>query len=107
MLYKIRIIETLEKEFEIEAKNEKETLEKIQIAYDNEEIILYPEDLDHKEMKIVGYKDTFIEEYETLKRAFYDYDTSYILLRYGCLEKAEKRLIELEMIVSVDKFMNE
>ncbi|MDT2450335.1 hypothetical protein ACQUFG_15950, partial [Enterococcus gallinarum] len=63
--------------------------------------------LDHKEMKIVGYKDTFIEEYETLKRAFYDYDTSYILLRYGCLDKAEKRLIELEMIVSVDKFMNE
>ena len=54
---KIRIIETLEKEFEIEAKNEKEALEKIQIAYDNEEIILYPEDLDHKEMKIVGYKD--------------------------------------------------
>lgn len=82
MFYKIRIIETLEKEFEIEAKNEKEALEKIQIAYDNEEIILYPEDLDHKEMKIVGYKDTFIEEYETLKRAFYDYDTSYILLRY-------------------------
>ncbi|EJE4078187.1 DpnD/PcfM family protein, partial [Enterococcus faecalis] len=60
MFYKIRIIETLEKEFEIEAKNEKEALEKIQIAYDNEEIILYPEDLDHKEMKIVGYKDTFI-----------------------------------------------
>ncbi|STP28016.1 Uncharacterised protein [Enterococcus durans] len=89
MFYKIRIIETLEKEFEIEAKNEKEALEKIQIAYDNEEIILYPEDLDHKEMKIVGYKDTFIEEYETLKRAFYDYDTSYILLRYGCLDKAE------------------
>jgi hypothetical protein len=83
MFYKIRIIETLEKEFEIEAKNEKEALEKkIQIAYDNEEIILYPEDLDLKEMKIVGYKDTFIEEYETLKRAFYDYDTSYILLRY-------------------------
>ncbi|WP_376716763.1 DpnD/PcfM family protein [Enterococcus viikkiensis] len=26
MLYKIRIIETLEKEFEIEAKNEKEAL---------------------------------------------------------------------------------
>ncbi|MGF2162084.1 hypothetical protein, partial [Enterococcus avium] len=78
-----------------------------QNPYDNEEIILYPEDLDHKEMKIVGYKDTFIEEYETLKRAFYDYDTSYILLRYGCLDKAEKRLIELEMIVSVDKFMNE
>ena len=50
---------------------------------------------------------TFIEEYETLKRAFYDYDTSYILLRYGCLEKAEKRLIDFEMIVSVDKFMNE
>lgn len=47
----------MEKEFEIEAKNEKEALEKIQIAYDNEEIILYPEDLDHKEMKIVGYKD--------------------------------------------------
>jgi hypothetical protein len=84
MFYKIRIIETLEKDFEIEAKNEKEALEKIQIAYDNEEIILYPEYLDHKEMKIVGYKDTFIEEYETLKRAFYDYDTSYILLRYGC-----------------------
>ncbi|HDL2512292.1 TPA: hypothetical protein PW109_002522, partial [Enterococcus faecium] len=33
MFYKIRIIETLEKEFEIEAKNEKEALEKIQIAY--------------------------------------------------------------------------
>ncbi|WP_200771046.1 DpnD/PcfM family protein [Enterococcus faecium] len=28
MFYKIRIIETLEKEFEIEAKNEKEALEK-------------------------------------------------------------------------------
>lgn len=48
MFYKIRIIETLEKEFEIEAKNEKEALEKIQIAYDNEEIILYPEYLGHK-----------------------------------------------------------
>ncbi|RBS92740.1 hypothetical protein EB64_02835 [Enterococcus faecium] len=107
MFYKIRIIETLEKEFEIEAKSEKEALEKIQIAYDNEEVILYPENLDHKEMKIVGYKDTFIEEYETIKRAFYDYYTSYILLRYGCLEKAEKRLIDLEMIVSVDKYMNE
>ncbi|EGO6514683.1 hypothetical protein G7639_002300 [Enterococcus faecalis] len=47
MFYKIRIIETLEKEFEIEAKNEKEALEKIQIAYDNEEIMLYPENLDH------------------------------------------------------------
>jgi len=58
-------------------------------------------------VKIFGYKDTFIEEYETLKCAFYDYDTSYILLRYGCLEKAEIRLIELEMIVRVDKFMNE
>lgn len=57
MFYKIRIIETLEKEFEIEAKNEKEALEKIQIAYDIEEIILYPENLDHEEMKIVGYKD--------------------------------------------------
>ena len=28
MFYKIRIIETLEKEFKIEAKNEKEALEK-------------------------------------------------------------------------------
>ena len=107
MFYKIRITETLEKEFEIEAKNEKEALEKMQLAYDNEEVVLYPEDLDHKEMKIVGYKDTLIEEYETLKRSFYDYNTAYLLLRYGCLEKAEKRLIELEMIVSIDKFMNE
>lgn len=44
MNYSIQITEILNKIVEVEAENENEALDKVKVMYDNEEVVLTPED---------------------------------------------------------------
>ena len=49
--WKVTIIETLSKEIEAQARNAEEAEDKVKSAYENEEIILYADDVQNVEFK--------------------------------------------------------
>ena len=53
MIYKIRITETLEKDFEVEAKTEDEALFRIEEEYDSCDIVLDADDFVEKTIRVV------------------------------------------------------